>query len=198
MTKQIPKRAVTAVAMGMMLMAIFTLWWTSLIAYGFPNVFGFSVQAAFTILVFVLGYESIRTFRLAKRFPKTTNAADKAQGKHIGKAYGIIFGTEGAAIGAASAILGTTGHDKLVIPVIALIVGLHFYPMATLFRRTIDYYLASWVCLVATVGIVLTVKTAIPEPKIWSGVGFGVACATVIYGLYMRWYVGKHFRAQNP
>jgi len=36
---------------------------------------------------------------------------------------------------------GLLGHDQYILPAIALIVGLHFYPMAKIFRRRIDYYI---------------------------------------------------------
>ncbi len=191
MVKAIPRKAVTSVAIGMILMAVFTIWWSSLIVYVFPSMLGFVVLGGFVLISLALGIESIRVFRLARAFPKSTSPADQAEGKRIGRAYGLIFGIEGAAIGIASGVLGASGHESFIIPVIALIVGLHFYPMAKLFHRTIDYYLATWVCAIALSGIFCVFTSVVSVPQIWAGVGFGVACATTAYGVYMVRYARR-------
>jgi hypothetical protein len=54
--------------------------------------------------------------------------------RNSGKWFGLIFTSEAALIAIASIVLGNTGHDALIPPVIALIVGLHFLLLAQLFR----------------------------------------------------------------
>jgi len=77
------------------------------------------------------------------------------------------------------------GHPELTIPVLALVVGLHFYPLAKVFKRTIDYYLATWSTIVAILAIVLTLNKTLTETGAFAFTGIGIAIATTSYGIYM-------------
>ena len=55
-------------------------------------------------------------------------------GRRMGMSFGIIFGIEGLLIGAAAAALAQAGRPLLIPVAIALIVGLHFFPLARVFR----------------------------------------------------------------
>ena len=80
---------------------------------------------------------------------------------------------------------------------IALVVGLHFFPMAWIFKRNIDYWLAMWTVLIALLGILFILnKTMLPR-GIATPVGVGVAIATSCYGLYMIAFGRKMIEA-NP
>jgi hypothetical protein len=81
---------------------------------------------------------AIQLLRARRRFSDQLSAADQAYRKRTGISFGVIFGAEGIIIWLAATLLGVTGHDDFIVPVIALIVGLHFYPMARIFRRRID------------------------------------------------------------
>ena len=86
------------------------------------------------------------------------------------KVFGFIFGLEGLLIAVSVVVLSTFDLQNYVVPIIALIVGLHFYPMAKIFERKIDYYLATWVTLVAILGIVLVIGNK-SESMIFAAVG---------------------------
>ena len=115
---------------------------------------------------------------------------DKGGEKHSGKWFGIIFGAEGLGIFIAINVVINLGHADLVIPVIALVVGLHFYPLAKVFRRTIDYYLATWTSLVALIAIALIWNKIYSAPAVYAFVGIAAAMATSSYGACMI-YTGK-------
>ena len=51
--------------------------------------------------------------------------------------FGIIFGIEGALIGLSSALLGRLGCAYWVLPMMAVIIGLHFLPLAYVFKTTL-------------------------------------------------------------
>ena len=82
--------------------------------------------------------------------------ADQAAraGRKMGMRFGIIFGIEGALIGAAAA--GLAGADRpLLIPVaIALIVGLHFFPLARVFDLRVYAFTGAF-CTIAAVASLL-------------------------------------------
>lgn len=183
--KLIPKPAVKGIATGLCLMAFFTLIWAG-IAFGAI----YKTASAFMLLIFPLLSAwfllyAVKLFRAAKYFPKLTTEADLAEEKRIGKWFGIIFGAEGLGIFIGINVVINLGHPELTIPTLALVVGLHFFPLAKVFKRTVDYYLATWTTLIATAAYALLLNKILPEQKVIAITGVGVALATSLYGLYM-------------
>lgn len=185
----IPRIAIQSVGTGLMMMTFFTMMWAG-IAYGSMTSNGLVVLILFSLIAAVLIINGLKFFRESKRFPKSENEADKAEEKRTGKWFGIIIGAEGLLIFVGINIVINLGHADLTIPVIALIVGLHFYPLARVFRRTIDYYLATWTTIVAIIGITLILNRSYSTAAVDAFVGVGTAIATSCYGIYMI-YTGK-------
>jgi len=186
----IPRIAIQSVGTGLMMMAFFTMMWSG-IAYGSMSSNGLIILILFSLVAALLVINAIRFFREAKRFPESESEADKAEEKRTGKWFGIIFGAEGLGIFVGINVVINLGHADLTIPVIALVVGLHFYPLARVFRRTIDYYLATWTTVVAIIGIGLILNKSYPAATVDAFVGVGTAIATSCYGVYMI-YVGRN------
>ena len=93
--------------------------------------------------------------------------------------------TEGVAILVVQNILANINKDELFIPCFALIVGLHFFPLAKVFDRKFDYYIGTWTTFFALSGIYLTIKHSMHQYIINAIVCFACATATTLYGLYM-------------
>jgi len=89
------------------------------------------------------------------------------------------------------------GHPDLVIPVIALVVGLHFYPMAKIFKRTIDYYIATWSTIIALGSFWFILHQTFPANTVIVLLAIGMAVSTSCYGLYMI-YKGRGFVKRMP
>jgi len=193
----LPGAAVKGIATGLCMMAFFTLMWTG-IAFG--GLHGTSwwlfllVFAAFAILFII---RAIKLFGVVKYFPALTSAADLAEEKRMGKWFGIIFGAEGLGIFVGINIVINLGYPDLVIPTIALVVGLHFFPLAKVFKRTVDYYLAGWATLIAIMAFVFTLNKTMPPNFVMAFVGIGIAIATSLYGFYML-VKGKEAIGQLP
>lgn len=180
-----PRIAVRSIATGLLMMAFFTTMWAG-IAYGSLN--GSNIGLIiFPLLCLAFISYAIYLFMISKRFPKLETDEDRAEGKRSGMWFGIIFGAEGLLIFIAINIVTNIGHADLTIPVIALVVGLHFYPMAKIFKRTIDYYLATWSTIIAITGILVILKKSYPVANVDAFVGIGLAVATSCYGLYMMY-----------
>jgi hypothetical protein len=189
-----PAAAVKGIATGLLMMALFTMIWSG-IAYGGLH----GTAYALFLLIFPLAaiffiVKGIALFRVAKNFPKLTSEADIAEEKRIGKWFGIVFGAEGLGIFIAINIVVNLGYPELSIPVIALVVGLHFYPLGKIFKRTIDYYLATWSTIIAISGIVFSLKKIMSFNYILAFLGIGLAIATSCYGLYMATRATKLLR----
>jgi len=184
-TNIIPAVAVRSIATGMFMMAFFTSIWGGIAFGGLKDsVFKYAL-IIFVLFIAAFIINATRLFKVSKYYPKLTTEADIAEGKKMGKWFGIIFGAEGVGILIGINIVVNIGHPELTIPTIALIVGLHFYPMAKIFKRTVDYYLATWTTLVAITAIVLTLNKTMSQSTMLAFTGTGLAIATTCYGTYM-------------
>ncbi|ASU32418.1 hypothetical protein [Mucilaginibacter xinganensis] len=193
----IPADAVKGIASGLLMMACFTLIWAG-IAYGGLHGTAYAWGLIpFPVLAIAFVINGISLFRIAGHFPKVESEEDKAEEKKRGKWFGIVFGAEGLGIFIAINVVINIGHPELTIPVIALVVGLHFYPLARVFKRTIDYYLATWSTIIAVLGIAFSLNHTLSQPNVSAFTGIGIAVATSCYGLYMI-YKGQELQGLIP
>jgi hypothetical protein len=181
----IPASALRGVATGLLMMAFFTGLWSGIAYGGMPSSIFRFVQISFLFLIILFVVNSIRFFRISKKFPDAISPDDAAEKKRMGKWFGIIFGAEGLGIFLAVNIVIYLGHSDLIIPTIALVVALHFYPMAKIFKRKIDYWLATWATLIAVCGIIFVLNKTMASDTIQAFVGIGIGLATSAYGIYM-------------
>jgi hypothetical protein len=179
-----PRIVVTGTVTGLLLMSFFTMAWAANTFSGWPTaaaaaVFGLAVAAASLFVI-----TAVRLLRARKTFSGELSPEETQFRKRSGRTFGLVFGAEAVAIWVASLVLTNLGLDRYVVPTIALIVGLHFYPMARVFRRTVDLYLATWTSLVGIAGIVALGSTN-STGQVTAFVGLGAALATTAYGIYM-------------
>jgi hypothetical protein len=154
-----------------------------------------------TILVglalFVAG-ASLR--RLARRLPPRA-ANTKAGGRQSkNRWFIIIFGSELLLILVAHAILSLVNRLNLFIPVAMFIVGVHFFPLAALFRIKIYYLAGALLC-----ALVIVTLLAVPQRlnldglqiAAWQAV-LGLSAAIVLWasGL-LQWLNGRRLLARR-
>ena len=188
MTKEaqiLPRIAIRSIGGGLLLMALFTMMWAGIAQAGLQQHDHHVVLILFSAFSITFVMYGIVVLIAAQRFPKFTSTSDAAEGKTMTTRFGIIFGIEGTAIPVVSVILLVLGYQEFTLPAIALIVGLHFYPMAKVFNRKIDYYLATWTCLVAIGAMIITAGHQYTQAFTLTIMGIGVALATSTYGFYM-------------
>jgi hypothetical protein len=193
----LPAIAVRSVATGLFMMAFFTGLWTGIAWGGLIGSAGQWVLGLFVLCVIFFVVQAIGFLKAAKSYPSIQTPEEVKQGKKMGMWFGIIFGAEGLFIVLAINLVNNMGHPDLIIPSIALVVGLHFYPMAWIFKRKIDYWLATWATGIAICGIIFTLHKSFLYTTILAFVGIGLAMATTGYGLYMVYYGRKMIR-ENP
>jgi hypothetical protein len=182
--KPVPRSALKGIAMGIFLMAFFTVMWLGIASSALSGIrYWLCISILLIVVVCFLVY-AIGLLKKSREFP-ALKQEDKAEGARIQKWYGIIFGLEGLVIGGTCAILGATGLDNYIVPTIALIVGLHFYPMAAVFNRKFDYFAGTWTVLVAISTLFLLAKKMVSEEHAFLMVGIGVAISTISYGIFM-------------
>lgn len=181
----LPRVAIQSIGGGLLAMALFTMMWTGIAQGGLQRHDHHVVLIVFSIFSLLFVVYGINLFVAAQRFPKFTTESDKAEGKDMAKRFGIVFGIEGTAIPVVAVILLLLGYQQFILPAMALIIGLHFYPMAKIFNRKIDYYLATWTCLVAINSIIMMANKNYTQTFTLTILGIGVALATATYGFYM-------------
>jgi len=181
----IPDSAIKGIASGLIMMAAFTLVWAGIAYGGLKDIGYWFVLIIFPVLSILFLVNAIKLFKAAKHFPKVTSEADIAEEKRMGKWFGIIFGAEGLGIFIGINVVINLGHPELAIPVLALVVGLHFFPLAKVFKRKFDYYLATWSTLIAVLAIVLSLNKTFNQSEVFALLGVGIAIATSSYGIYM-------------
>jgi hypothetical protein len=82
--------------------------------------------------------------------PRTERSA--TEGKRIGGLIGVASGFEGFGIFLAVNILNNTGHAQFLAPVVAIVVGLHFFPIAYWLPMPRYYLSAVSLCLLGIAG----------------------------------------------
>ncbi len=75
----------------------------------------------------------IGEIRGALRLPRPAQE-DKDEGKRIRRRFLLVVALEVAAIVAANSVLMATHHYPLIVAIDLMIVGIHFFPLASLFR----------------------------------------------------------------
>jgi hypothetical protein len=195
--KTLPAIAIRSVATGLFMMAFFTGLWAGIAFGGLIENSSHWILILFVFCIIFFIVQAIGFLRIAKSYPSIQSGEEAREGKKMGMWFGIIFGAEGLFIFLAVNLANNIGHPDLVIPSIALVVGLHFYPMAWIFKRKIDYWLATWATGIAICGIIFTLNKNFQNTTIQAFVGIGLALATTSYGLYMIYY-GKNLVRDNP
>lgn len=188
--KNMPREVVTGTATGLIFMSIFTVAWACLANFGLQGNDDHIVLFAFTIPVLFYISQSVHIYRNANLF-QPAGAEDAIEKKKKGKWFGIIFALEGVFIFLAINIVTWIGHAELTLPAMALVVGLHFFPLAWVFERKIDYLLGSWATVVALTAAYYAYH------HLWNGytiatvIGVGMALTTSAYAIYMITYGRK-------
>jgi hypothetical protein len=191
---EIPRAAVRGVASGVLFMAFFGTLWSSIGAGGLQG-WGAPWLSIVAVLIGVaLGIGGIIQFYGSRQLGTRIDEADAQPWRKTGIWFGIVFTLEGVSIGIASAICNATGHFDLFFPIMAIIAGVHFFPLAPLFQVRSHYLTGALLCLVAIITLlVVPARVTIGNREIiawWTVVGFGCALILWTTGLAL-WLQGQ-------
>jgi hypothetical protein len=184
-SKMNPADELSGIATGMLMMAFFTGIWTVIAYIGLKASPYKMTLILFLVLIFIFAGYAIRFLKASKQYPDQGIKVASETAKRHDKRFIIIFAGEGLGILIGINVVINLGYPDLVIPVIALVVGLHFFPLARLFKRTQDYYLATWSTVIAVCGIIFSVCGVLSYSRVIAFVGAGMAVATSVYGRSM-------------
>ena len=179
MGRVVSKNEVRGTASGVFFMAFFGTAWAGIGMSGLQG-WGYNWVVPIVILIgFVLLVCCFTLISGSRGLSKSVSEEGARQGKRIGIGFGITFGAEGLLIAIASIICTATDHFEYFFPVMALIVGVHFFPLARLFRVNIHYVTGTLICLLAIVTLFFIPELLhIGQYEIiasWTFLGFGTA-----------------------
>lgn len=190
MTANLPaKHPLKQAADGISLMAFFTLFWAVVAAIALQGRDYGLVGGFFLVILLILVTFYVKFMAAIKKSPGALPTGNIAGGgsdvskKKEGKRFMILFIVEAVAILALKSVLANTGLDDYFIPCLALIVGLHFFPLARIFKRSFDYFVGTWISGLAIAGIVLIYQKIWPPYLVTALVATGCALATSANGL---------------
>ncbi|MET3689709.1 hypothetical protein ABIC37_005259 [Priestia megaterium] len=175
----IPRAAVRGTASGVIFMAFFGTLWAGIGIRGMQG-WEFPVLMILSLLIGVILFiGAMILIKNSSELPNEVIKKDRDLWRKKNRWFGIIFSLEGIFIAVAAIICVSTNHLNLFVPVMALIVGAHFFPLASLFQVRVYYITGTLLCLLATI-VMLTfpVKIIIKDHQVmawWGSLGFGSA-----------------------
>ncbi|MBF9254381.1 hypothetical protein I2I11_13835 [Pontibacter sp. 172403-2] len=166
---------------GLILMIIFTVGWTISSEIFFDHS-DHNLSAYFfgAVIIFLI-YKCVK-LKIEKNY---VSVPPLENGNKKGQWYAAVISLEVIAIFAILIILINAGNEHLIIYSIALIVGLHFLPMAKIFNRKFDHYISFWTTAISGIGLLLILFEQFDYKIVNAFVCVGCAISTTTYGFKM-------------
>jgi hypothetical protein len=124
---------------GAAILTLFGSVWCILALALWPPHPVWSVPAGSVATVVLLALCVMRLVAL-RNIPSVDDPVAAAKGKRAGMLFGIIFGIEGGLIWLCATLLARLGLDIWIPIAVAVIVGLHFLPLARVFEVPLYYW----------------------------------------------------------
>jgi hypothetical protein len=180
------RTSVRGAALGVLFLTYFGEYWVFVSMTNWPKapVWVYTISS---LPVIALTYFAVMRLIRAEKLPVTAAEVQSAgDGKRPGRLFGIIFTIEFILIYSAVIILNKMEKPLLVPIAIALIVGLHFFPLAGLFHNRV-YYVSGGLF------IIFSITALLIEDKMAGLVMLGIASAIVLWvsaAIVLIYYTG--------
>ncbi len=169
------REEVRGLAFGILLMSAFGFVWASMGgSSAFPESSYFILSASATASL-VLISAAFYLWRASRSLPGLPEGAMPAGTWRRFRIVGIV---EGVAIGVAVFVLVGAGRPEWIPAVVALIVGIHFFPLASIFRVRIYHATGFLLCAVFALTVILAFASGVEA--VWFAVP-GIGCAIVLW-----------------
>ncbi|MDR1539967.1 MAG: hypothetical protein LBU32_18595 [Clostridiales bacterium] len=176
------RAALKNMTISILMMAFFTIFWANFMLMSFATnilaIIGFALLAIYSAWLAFMGVKLKRAVAALPDEPKQELDA-RAE-----KRWNLIFIIQGIAIGASCALLGAFSLYNYIIPVIVLIIGLHYFPLGLLYHTPIHFIVGVPVVLLSTFATIF-----FPPSDFSSAAGgfssLAAACSTTVLGAYM-------------
>ena len=141
----------------------------------------YAIAAAVSVALMAAGFTTVRRARQRSGEPDTPAAVRS----RIGRQYWIVVIAEVVVLNIAAATLLGHNHGEYLASVFAIIVGLHFFPLARIFRAP-HYHVTATLMTIA--GGAATLAIAAGAPAVMAAGLADIACAVVLWGTaFVSW-----------
>ena len=182
----------TGVTIGALILTLFGGFWASAGLMNLSKVPAW-IYIILSLPVIVLILSAASRLINIKKLPEVADDGMSArEGKKIGIAFGIVFAVEFILIAAAAVILNKLNRPLLIPIAVALIVGLHFLPLARLFQVPV-YSVTGLLCIACALASLFVSNEALRLLLL------GLSIAIVLWvsaGIVLLLYAG--FRRSRP
>ncbi|MFJ7306332.1 DUF7010 family protein [Peribacillus frigoritolerans] len=186
------KEAFRGSGIGVIFMAVFGTLWAGtgvmgLQGWGFPFV---ELAAIFVGIIMVI--VGISLIHASQKMSNQVSEDGARRLKRIGFLFNMVFIAEGLLIGIAIAICNLINQTDLIPGVIAIIVGIHFLPLASLFQIRVYYATGVLLCLLALITWLNVPDTVmVGEHQILAPLSLlGFGCALILWATGLRLWLG--------
>jgi hypothetical protein len=153
-------------ASGMAVLGYFALAWTGWgTSQGVPTGVQITLVTIACLLVVGLIAGAVLMFRQARALPVPDDAEreeGRRAGRRVGSRFGLVVVIEFVAIAVIARVLAVTGRTDLIPLIVCLAVGVHFFPLARLFRMPIYDRTGIALCVVAVVSALAAPLLGLP------------------------------------
>jgi hypothetical protein len=160
-------------AIGAAILTLFGLAWSFAALLNWPAHPAWSIVLSLSIAAALIGAAIFRALHPGGR-PASNPALAAAEGRRSGMWFGLIFTLEGVFIAIAAILLGSHHLADWIPVATALIVGIHFLPLARLFRVPLYYGTA----ILASLAALASFAIADPLTRV---VSLGLAMAAILW-----------------
>ncbi|QHY96355.1 hypothetical protein SSPS47_14650 [Streptomyces sp. S4.7] len=162
-------------ATGAGVMAFFGLGWTACGVTDMPVTAGRAVFASAALVSVTFAFLAARRSRAAANAPTHGDPTADTR-KKVGVRFALVVLAEWVAIFAIARVLVATDHTEAVPAFVAVVVGVHFFPLARLFGVRAYHLTGAGMCVSALTAAVLAPLTS--TAALWTALpGFGSAAA---------------------
>lgn len=176
------KKARAGILQAVFMLAFFTVFWAVFLFWGFYvtvfSILGCAVLVGIAVFIFCQGIQANRTLRSLPDGPADPDDR-RAQ-----RRWNIIASVQGCTIGVVCAVLGSLGLYMYIVPAVALIVGIHYFPLGAMYHTAIHAVMGVGVVLIAVFGIISQALGLLGNEAI--GIcALAAALSTAILGVYL-------------
>lgn len=183
---RLPKAAVFGAANGVMFMTFFGALWASIGIIGSHGLGDPWSLVVTGIMTFILLFGAISLLGKARRMNHAASPEEREQRRNLNRRFGWVFGLEGLAIFIASVICNMINYFEIFFPIMAIIVGIHFFPLARLFRENFYYGTGIILCVLGVITFFLPLHATVNDVTLIATstfIGFGSALTLWVTGL---------------
>lgn len=151
-------KALTGMITGCTVMFVFAIVWFFAGLSG-GRFFSVWTRAALVFVGLALGTSitvlAVRAHRISRNAPAPTPQQVEV-GRKVGRRFGWISGIQWGAILVVLIVLNLVQRPDFIAPAIAVIVGLHFLPLAGLFQQPLYYITGILGCAIGIAGFLIS------------------------------------------